>query len=160
MNNFMHKSRDCLLSPQASIQYFSSHEYGNRPYNRGLKNKISGQSPGDIYAKVLMEKLLLVFTLTPSKTKIKTVQQIEHYRIWQTNWSKYARTPAKIQVGAIFHNFMLDIKRNVPTNAPLSLVSRFASVFWLKKLKIKIDASVVSLLKVALSVEADKVTNT
>ena len=97
--------------------------------------------PRFIYAKVLMEKLLLVFTVTPSKIKIKTVQQIEQPRIWQMNWSKYAKTLAKIQVGEICYSFMRDIQdiqRNVPKNAPLYLVSRFASMIWLKNKKLKL----------------------
>ena len=105
-----------LISGPKSYRDFR--ETGPWPYNRGLKT-----NPGDVYANVLMEKLLLVFTVTPSKIKIKTVQQIEQSRIWQMNWSKYAKTLAKIQVSAIFYSFiscfMRDIQRNVPTNALL-----------------------------------------
>ena len=55
-------------------------------------------------------KQLLVFTVTPSKIKIKTAQLIKS-RIWEVKEGKCTKTLAKIQVGEIFH--MRDIRRNI-----------------------------------------------
>ena len=54
--------------------------------------------------------LFSVFTITPSKIKIETIQY-RKYRIWEMKEDKYAKGLAKNQVGAVFH--MKDTKVNV-----------------------------------------------
>ena len=44
--------------------------------------------------------ILLVFTVTPLKVKIKTVQQLR-FKIWKTKGSEDGKILAKIQVGAL-----------------------------------------------------------
>ena len=44
---------------------------------------------------------MLVFSVTPSKIKIKTEQQIKS-RIWNMKGGKYAKTLGKIQVSSVF----------------------------------------------------------
>ena len=52
---------------------------------------------------------MLFFSVTPSKIKIKTVQQIKS-RIWAMKGGKYAKALAKIQISAGFYK--RDIRRN------------------------------------------------
>ena len=54
--------------------------------------------------------LFSVFTITPSKIKIETIQYRKS-RIWEMKGDKYAKGLAKNQVGAVFH--MKETRENV-----------------------------------------------